>query len=356
MEDLLHRGWAAHGARSFVHYCGAKVIQHGKQSWTAKKVDGALSFGYESAEQATRWIEVYDTEFWSYGSWASGGVMTDDIAFTAGFLDTREVKELNDRDHVVVLYLYRKRKFPRQNESSFKKLFLSNARCAKCDRQSTEIVLRSLPQEGGQTEHRAPHIVCICGYPVWRISWDAWSKASHGVRDAEYWREKQELRKISLRAAGGKHNVREIQEILSYQENRCIYCNVRFDNGVQATRDHLVPVIFGGTDWALNIVMACRSCNTHRGTIPFRTYCTILSPTQNRRILNSMGRRIASIELDELRDEAFSAFCKGIARKNSRHKDYQRILRKSATARRNAAINELLPSAPHLILTRANAL
>jgi hypothetical protein len=108
-------------------------------------------------------------------------------------------------------------------------------------------------------------------------------------------------------------------------------------------------VVSGGTDWALNIVMACHSCNKRRGTIPFRTYCTILSPTQNRRILNCMGKRIAAIT-GKTPDAAFSALCRGIARKNSRNRDYRSILRRSPTAQKNAATNELLPPELHLIL------
>ena len=356
MEDLLHHGWAVKGARSYAHYCGAKVVQRARQSWTAKKVDGTLSFGHESAEQAIRWIQAHDPEYWTYGSRCCVGLMTTGIAVTTGFLDTEEDKDLRERDHVVVLSLYKTREFPRQNEASFKRLFLSNARCARCDRQSTEIILRSLPEEGTSTRRRTQYIVCSCGYPVWRIAWKAFSNAEFGIRRAEYSRESTKLRKMSLRAAGGKHSIREIQEILSFQGNRCIYCNVLFDNGIHATRDHLIPVLFGGTDWALNIVMACWSCNTRRGTIPFRTYCKLLSPTQNRRILKCLGWRIAAIRPKELPDGAFAAFCEGIAWHNPKDGSYRLKLRSSARARRYAATNELLPRTPDLILNRANLL
>jgi 5-methylcytosine-specific restriction endonuclease McrA len=356
MDEFLHRGWAAHGARHFVHYCGAKVIQRGRQSWAAKRVDGIFSFGHESVEQAIQWIEAHDPEYWTYGTLASDGVMTNDIACSTGFLDTGEDKDLKDRDHVVVLSLYKTSEFPRPVESSFLRLFLSNARCAKCDHKSTEIILRSLPEAATSTRRRTQYIVCSCGYPVWRISWDAWAKVSQGVRYAEYSRECKQLRKMSLRVAGGKYSVREIQEILSYQENRCIYCNAPFGNGVLATRDHLTPVLSGGADWALNIVMACRSCNSRRGTMPFRTYCKLLSPTQNRKILLYLARRVAAMRVDELSIVEFKSFCDGIAKHNPRNVTYRSILRYSAKARRNAEKNELLPSAPHLILRRVSVL
>jgi hypothetical protein len=356
MEDFLHRGWTALGARSFAHYCGAKAIWLGRQSWIAKKVDGSLSAGHESSEQAMGWIEAHDPDYWTYGSWAHGGAISTSVFFNAGFLDSREKDNADDRDHVAVLYLFKKRKFSRPNEPAFKRLFLNKARCARCDQQPTGIVLRSLPRLEGSRRWRAPHIVCNCGYPVWRISRDDLEKASQRICDAEYSRERKELRTWYLRTAGGKHNVREIQAILGHQGNRCIYCNVPFGNEVRATKDHLIPVVFGGTDWALNIVMACHSCNTRRGTIPFRTYCTILSPTQNRRILNCLGERIAGMEPTNLPDDAFAAFCEGIARHNRKDQSYRRKLRYSAKARRNAAVNELLPPTPNLILRRVNML
>ncbi|MFP5226882.1 MAG: HNH endonuclease, partial [Acidobacteriota bacterium] len=89
------------------------------------------------------------------------------------------------------------------------------------------------------------------------------------------------LRRETLRKGGARHSVDEVAEIVQLQENRCFYCNLLFDGTRgQATKDHLLPVTSGGTDWALNIVIACRRCNARRGNIPFRTYCTLLSPRQ----------------------------------------------------------------------------
>ncbi len=356
MEDLLHHGWAAKGVRSYAHYCGAKVVQRAKQSWTAKKVDGTLSFGHESAEQAIRWIEAHDQGYWTYGACCSMGSMAAHIGVTAGFLDTDEDKDLRERDHVVVLSLYKTREFPRQNEASFKRLFLSNARCARCDRQSTEIILRSLPEEGTSTRRRTLYVVCSCGYPVWRITWKAFSDAEFGLRRAEYSRESKKLRKMSLRAAGGEHHFTEIEQILALQGNRCVYCNVEFSDRIRPTKDHLTPVLFGGTDWAANIVMACRSCNTRRGTIPFRTYCRSLSPTQNRRILRYLGRRVAAMWPYGLAKDEYESFRDGIARHNPKDGYYRLKLRSSARARRYAATNELLPRTPDLILKKADLL
>jgi hypothetical protein len=112
-------------------------------------------------------------------------------------------------------------------------------------------------------------------------------------------------------------------------------------------------VSYGGTKWALNIVMACHRCNSRRGTIPFRTYCKLLSPTQNRRILRCLGWRIAAMRPKELPEGVFEAFCEGIARHDPRHRRYRFILGISAAPRRYAVTNKLLPSTPDLIRRRA---
>jgi hypothetical protein len=111
-------------------------------------------------------------------------------------------------------------------------------------------------------------------------------------------------------------------------------------------------VSYGGTKWALNIVMACHSCNSRRGTIPFRTYCKLLSPTQNRRILRCLGWRITAMRPKELPDGIYAEFCDGIARHDSRHLRYRFLLKISAKARQYAAANRLLPRTPGLILQR----
>jgi 5-methylcytosine-specific restriction endonuclease McrA len=46
------------------------------------------------------------------------------------------------------------------------------------------------------------------------------------------------------------------------QYNRCLYCDEVFGVGLRPTADHILAIVDGGTNWAFNIVMACRSCNS----------------------------------------------------------------------------------------------
>jgi hypothetical protein len=339
MDALIHRGSEQRGTNAYVHHCGAKVNQGAKNSWIARTVDGAPSVGYETAEQAMQWIESNDADFWNIGRGASRGNYFG-LRISCGYLDSAST------DHLVNWSLPDDPEIPKHLRAPFKKHFLHIATCARCGGQTPEIVLRSLVEFVGPKRGLITHVVCNCGYPVWRISSDACFKAENALKQAEYSRRRRE----SLVESGGKHNSREILEVLTFQENRCIYCNVPIAGKIRATRDHLIPVSYGGPDWALNIVIACRPCNSRRGTIPFRTYCRLLSPTQNRRILKSLGRRVAALDLDRLPQGAFASFCEGIALHNPRNPRYRLLLSISATARRYVTANQLLPCSPHLIL------
>ncbi len=350
MEELLRDGWSVKGPRSYFHYSGPKVFLRGN-TWTARKVAGELSKGHASAEVAIRWLVVHDPDYWTLGDWASGGFPLSNLCADTGFLGGDKYKEANARDHVAALHLFKGREFPRKAEAGFKRLFLSRAKCSKCGSQSNEIALRPLLYLESRSNRKRPYlvkrpyIVCGCGYPVWRISEEAYDDAFQRLSKWEYSRERSEWRKELFKISGSKHRASEIREILTLQNHRCIYCNRRFGDELRPTKDHLDPVCMGGTDWAANIVMSCRRCNFRRRTIPFRTYCKLLSPTQNRRITKSLVLRIAEMG-PQLPAEQFDSFCEGLSKHKPRHWHYRAILRSSAVARRNSVTNDLLPRTP----------
>jgi 5-methylcytosine-specific restriction endonuclease McrA len=159
------------------------------------------------------------------------------------------------------------------------------------------------------------------------------------------------FRKQRLKDAGGRHSSTERRRIVELQEGRCIYCNEVFTKKGPPTRDHLLSIANGGAHWAINIVMACGSCNSRRRDIPFRTYCRLLSATQNRRILSHLRRRLLALDIDKLSSEAFASFHDGLSLHDPRHPRYLMIQRDSLTARGNAARNQLLPRPANLILS-----
>jgi 5-methylcytosine-specific restriction endonuclease McrA len=136
----------------------------------------------------------------------------------------------------------------------------------------------TLRQFDGPDDMKRSYVVCDCGYPVWQMEWELYGPASDVMeRNRRAWNRRQSLVK-----AGGKHTRAEILHIKDSQKGRCIYCHRLFTGELVPSKDHLLPLVAGGSDWALNIVLACRSCNSKRCDIPFRTYCTLLSPAQNK--------------------------------------------------------------------------
>lgn len=76
-----------------------------------------------------------------------------------------------------------------------------------------------------------------------------------------------------------QRNQRQLRERWTEQEGRCFYCErvtwlweaefphaKYLDVRTQATREHLVRRVDGGTNEDENIVMACQECNSHRGS------------------------------------------------------------------------------------------
>ena len=53
--------------------------------------------------------------------------------------------------------------------------------------------------------------------------------------------------------------------ILTKQDNRCIKCNRKFEGGLVAERDHIIPLYFGGGLIEDNVQALCRSCNAQKG-------------------------------------------------------------------------------------------
>jgi 5-methylcytosine-specific restriction endonuclease McrA len=68
-------------------------------------------------------------------------------------------------------------------------------------------------------------------------------------------------RRARLLGASGSHTEAEWQAICAEFHQRCAYCGARRP----LSRDHVIPLIRGGSDAIENVVPACLSCNSAKG-------------------------------------------------------------------------------------------
>jgi 5-methylcytosine-specific restriction endonuclease McrA len=72
----------------------------------------------------------------------------------------------------------------------------------------------------------------------------------------------RQKRRARERNADGNATAAEIQARFDYHGNRCYYCGC---DG-KMTIEHRIPLSRGGTHYPANIVPACPSCNSRKGT------------------------------------------------------------------------------------------
>lgn len=63
--------------------------------------------------------------------------------------------------------------------------------------------------------------------------------------------------------SGGIFTSEEWIKKINEYDHRCAYCGIKFE---KLTQDHVIPFSKGGINDATNIVPACKSCNSSKGT------------------------------------------------------------------------------------------
>jgi hypothetical protein len=323
--------WFRASSATYRHYSGMTVEKAGRH-WSAFDDAGTSTVGHFSTLDAIISLQKMSQSIWFFGQFGDqyGTTVYGDVRHR-----TRPV-ERGDTDEVFQFRCVQGGRFSEPLLSMIRRHFFEKATCVACSAPMDTIRFRELECFDAQYGVNI-YLVCICGYPTWRMPRVPYSPQS------------RLLNRYRRLAADGKHSSNEIKEILATQAGRCIYCNVEFSDAVRPSKDHILPVIKGGSNWALNIVMACRTCNSRRGEIPFRTFCKLQSPTQNRRILACLRRRLVAIDEG---DEGRGLRClkKGLAlhdRRNARYLDIQSLY---SSARLNARRSHLLPGTIAAIL------
>ena len=62
------------------------------------------------------------------------------------------------------------------------------------------------------------------------------------------------------RGAKGSHTLREWEELKAKFNNLCVFCN----QDKLLTKDHIIPLSEGGSDFITNIQPLCRNCNSKK--------------------------------------------------------------------------------------------
>lgn len=337
--------WIKTGRSSYRHYCGAHVSKNGSQ-WAATTVAGDSVSHHKTVVGAVARLANKDPLFWTFGQFGPPFGMIE-----VGGINHMFRPIFGDEDQLILFCKLKETEYPDILKSVLLKYLFGIAKCIACSKLMDEIRTRKHAQFDGRSDERNFYLSCACGCPVWQMGWKLHNTALFAIRNAV-----RVPRFRRLRAAGGKHNKDEIRAILALQSNRCIYCNVSFTNNRPPSKDHLLPVSCGGSDWAINIVMACKRCNASRGNIPFRTFCKLLTPKQNERILMQLRKRLLALDFDLVTEKAFDCFVEGLALHDPTDMRYLDIQSLRLEARRNAKTNRVLPRTVASLLKRASAL
>jgi len=64
--------------------------------------------------------------------------------------------------------------------------------------------------------------------------------------------------------AVGKFTRVDVDKLYVQQRGKCFYCGEALNNKFDI--EHKIPLKHGGTNWPANLALACRPCNTRKGT------------------------------------------------------------------------------------------
>lgn len=81
----------------------------------------------------------------------------------------------------------------------------------------------------------------------------------------------EHTRRARINGAAGTHTFEQWIGRLAFHGHRCRYCSTPLTVR-SATRDHMIPLIKGGTNWPSNLVPACFSCNSRKQARTFTQY------------------------------------------------------------------------------------
>jgi 5-methylcytosine-specific restriction endonuclease McrA len=88
------------------------------------------------------------------------------------------------------------------------------------------------------------------------------------LKNKAYIERKNNERRETLNNTLGSHTIRDLREILSLQNGKCLYCGCQLGDDMHL--DHFIPISRGGSNDKANLAYACPPCNLSKhNTFPW---------------------------------------------------------------------------------------
>lgn len=82
---------------------------------------------------------------------------------------------------------------------------------------------------------------------------------------------REHARRARVMGAAGSHSLAQWLSRAAFHGWRCRYCGTGLTTKT-ATKDHMIPLIRGGSNWPSNLVPSCASCNSKKNRRTFAEY------------------------------------------------------------------------------------
>lgn len=112
-------------------------------------------------------------------------------------------------------------------------------------------------------KNRAAILARIAAWAAANRDWKREYSRRYTREHLDQYRTYKSARRARKAGGGGRHSVAEWRALQERFGNCCAYCGEQ----KPLTRDHVIPIYFGGSDNIDNIVPACRSCNSSKRTL-----------------------------------------------------------------------------------------
>lgn len=100
------------------------------------------------------------------------------------------------------------------------------------------------------------------GHNTCKVCWKIYQADRH-QRHKAYYKEQNRKRKMRKQNAEGFHTNAEWEALKAKHNHACLRCGKQ-EPTISLTRDHVKPLILGGTDYIDNIQPLCHSCNSQK--------------------------------------------------------------------------------------------